>query len=257
VIFALGIDDFISLLRGNKPGDRGLFEALPEHWSRMAESSRTVATKAAQLWLDADFETLGWRFGSGITAALDLKSFDTFADMTHTLASERAWRRADKGNKFAMGVEDARAVGYFCSVLSDAEIASPDSSAQKLAEASLVDLLNGDARAIWPRAFESGLTAFDRVVHPGEIFTREFAGQYAHANAKGSERYTLSVPGSIDKRISPLDASVANMTIAGDWTACGLDAGCVEAAVMSGKLAAHAISGGTPPLSSIVGYDHP
>ena len=29
------------------------------------------------------------------------------------------------------------------------------------------------------------------------------------------------------------------MTVAGDWTACGLDAGCVEAAVMSGMLAAH------------------
>ena len=37
------------------------------------------------------------------------------------------------------------------------------------------------------------------------------------------------------------------MTIAGDWTACGLDAGCVEAAVMSGMLAAHAISGKPDP----------
>ena len=47
-----------------------------------------------------------------------------------------------------------------------------------------------------------------------------------------------------------------NLTIAGDWTVTGLDTGCIESAVMSGLLAAHAIAQ-TPPLSSIVGYDHP
>ena len=47
------------------------------------------------------------------------------------------------------------------------------------------------------------------------------------------------------------------MTVAGDWTACGLDAGCIEAAVMSGMLAAFAITGTQPALESIVGYDHP
>jgi predicted NAD/FAD-dependent oxidoreductase len=80
---------------------------------------------------------------------------------------------------------------------------------------------------------------------------------FGQANFVGSERYTLALPGSIRHRISPLDRSVANMTIAGDWTACGLDAGCVEAAVMSGMLAAHAITGGEPELDEIVGYHHP
>jgi hypothetical protein len=46
------------------------------------------------------------------------------------------------------------------------------------------------------------------------------------------------------------------MAIAGDWTAAGLDAGCIETAVMSGMLAAFAITG-QPTLESIVGYDHP
>jgi hypothetical protein len=47
-----------------------------------------------------------------------------------------------------------------------------------------------------------------------------------------------------------------NLTIAGDWTATGLDTGCIESAVMSGRLAAHAISR-KPSLRDIVGYDHP
>src|SRR5208282_1854117 len=72
------------------------------------------------------------------------------------------------------------------------------------------------------------------------------------ANFEGSDRYTLSEPGLVMHRISPLDRSVENMTIAGDWTACGLDVGCLEAAVMSGMLAAYAISG-EPSPRSIVG----
>jgi uncharacterized protein with NAD-binding domain and iron-sulfur cluster len=256
VIFALGVDDFIAVLRGKRQGDRGLFEQLPERWSRMAEKSRTVATQAAQVWLNADFKSLGWQSGPGIITALDLASFETWADMTHTLASERAWRRT-KGGDFDAALEGARAVAYLCSTLSDAEIAQNRGNAGKLAGQSLLKFLERDARAVWPRAFDGGLTAMDRVSHPGGPFVRDLVEQYARANAAGSDRYTLSSPGSIAARISPLDASVANMTIAGDWTACGLDAGCVEAAVMSGKLAAHAISGGTPSLSSIVGYDHP
>jgi predicted NAD/FAD-dependent oxidoreductase len=53
-----------------------------------------------------------------------------------------------------------------------------------------------------------------------------------------------------------LDNTYDNLTIAGDWTSCGLNQGCVEAAVISGRLAAHAISS-QPALSEIVGYDHP
>jgi uncharacterized protein with NAD-binding domain and iron-sulfur cluster len=53
-----------------------------------------------------------------------------------------------------------------------------------------------------------------------------------------------------------LDRDYDNLTVAGDWTSCGLNTGCVEAAVMSGLLAAHAVAQ-SPPLSDIVGYDHP
>ena len=47
-----------------------------------------------------------------------------------------------------------------------------------------------------------------------------------------------------------------NMTIAGDWTECGFNEGCIEAAVMSGMLAANAISG-SPNTNDIIGYHHP
>jgi hypothetical protein len=65
-----------------------------------------------------------------------------------------------------------------------------------------------------------------------------------------------SLPGSIEYRVSPLDMTFDNLTIAGDWTATGLDTGCIESAVISGRLAAHAISR-KPRIEDIVGYDHP
>jgi uncharacterized protein with NAD-binding domain and iron-sulfur cluster len=57
-------------------------------------------------------------------------------------------------------------------------------------------------------------------------------------------------------RISPLDVDYDNLTIAGDWTDSGFHSGCVEGAVMSGLLAAHALSG-SPKLEDIMAYDHP
>ena len=100
-------------------------------------------------------------------------------------------------------------------------------------------------RHVWPDAFGGRKNARQLEI-----------GRHVQANFQGSDRYTLSLPGSLACRISPLDRSVENMTIAGDWTACGLDAGCIEAAVMSGMLAAYAISG-KPHPSTIIGYDHP
>jgi uncharacterized protein with NAD-binding domain and iron-sulfur cluster len=75
-------------------------------------------------------------------------------------------------------------------------------------------------------------------------------------NVNPSDRYTIAPPGSLRHRISPLDNTYDNLTIAGDWTDCGFNEGCVEAAVMSGRLAAHAIAH-WPPLEQIIGYDHP
>ncbi|MBV8771389.1 MAG: FAD-dependent oxidoreductase [Deltaproteobacteria bacterium] len=85
---------------------------------------------------------------------------------------------------------------------------------------------------------------------------QRFNSQFYTANVNPSDRYVLSTPGTQKYRISPLDNTYDNLTIAGDWTACGLDTGCVESAMISGRLAAHAISG-IPGLRDIVGYDHP
>jgi uncharacterized protein with NAD-binding domain and iron-sulfur cluster len=132
-----------------------------------------------------------------------------------------------------------------------------------------VTFLNEHVAHLWPRAaarpgqFRWDLladarpaTRTARARPPVPADALRFDTQYWRANVNPSDRYSLALPGSLRYRISPLDASYDNLTVAGDWTDCGFNEGCVEAAVMSGRLAAHALSQ-SPPLGDIVGYDHP
>ena len=102
-----------------------------------------------------------------------------------------------------------------------------------------VDDDGGGARSLWP-GFRRA-----QVVH-----------EYARANVEGSERYAQSVPGTSRYRISPLEMTLGNLPVCGDCMATGINSGCIEGAVVSGRLAAHALSG-WPRLEDIVGFDHP
>lgn len=227
-------------------------QSLLDQWTKAIKLSRTVATQSAQVWLREDLEGLGWYRGSGLVTATGCK-FATWADMTNTLSSERSWRAATNTRLTAKGgwsLDDARSVAYFCSPLPEKDVKAAKRARSTL-DAGVNDrldkLLEKDIRPLWPNAFRDLNTAK----------TFELA-RHVQANFEGSDRYVQSPPGSLSARLSPLDRSVANMTVAGDWTANGLDAGCVEAAVMSGMLAAYAISGKPDDaLDSIVGYDHP
>ena len=211
-------------------------------WRAMLQRTASVATQAVQVWLEADRAALGGRGAGNISGFVE--PFDTWADMTH-LAGEESWPRAPGS------------IAYFCSVLPDA----PGDAAVRREEVfkNAVRFLDRDALWLWPaaRAERGGFRwellqharAPDRDAHP-------FRSQYWRANVEPSDRYALSLPGSLRFRISPLDTGYDNLTVCGDWTACGFNEGCVEAATMSGRLAAHALAG-TPALEDIVGYDHP
>jgi hypothetical protein len=156
-----------------------------------------------------------------------------------------------------------RSVAYFCSVLPDA---APEDGvtrrfhAEELerVRANAVRFLDEDVHALWPLAArpEGGFRWDVRAAEGEAASEHPFDTQHWTANVNPSDRYVLSLPGSIEYRVSPLDMSFDNLTIAGDWTATGLDTGCIESAVISGRLAAHALSQ-LPRLDDIIGYDHP
>ncbi len=230
--------------------------ARDPRWRAMVENVKTTATQAFQIWLKQDLRELGWTAPNFLGSA-NTKPFNAWCDLAHTIPEED-WS------------QPPRTVLYFCAALAEPPPPSgehdPDHQASSHEQVRLnaLSYLRETGCQIWPGAYDargdfrwdllaSGDAAGSTQFLDGES---RFSTQYWTANINPSDRYVLAVPGSAKYRISPLDMSYDNLTIAGDWTDCGLNEGCVEAAVISGRLAAHALSG-LPRLEDIVGYDHP
>ncbi len=246
-----------------------------QRWRDLVSHVPTVATQAFQIWLREDMATLGWHHRQTAVSGFT-HPFDTWADMRH-LISEESWPAPP------------RAIAYFCSALQESaavDQAAPDYPMKQREQVrrNAVNFLNREIRQLWPAAARTdggfrwdilAVTNEKGSSHPkaysgaaaseapastspaaGDVGESRFDSQFWTANVNPSDRYVQSPPKTTRFRISPLDNSYDNLTIAGDWTACGLNVGCVEAAVISGRLAAHALAG-SPALADIVGYDHP
>jgi hypothetical protein len=129
------------------------------------------------------------------------------------------------------------------------------SEARRLREA----FMDGAAlRRVLPNAFTpAGLFDDTQLVrHPPGAPARD--AQHISVNIGPTARYTQAPHGTTRRRLWPWGSGVRHLFLAGDWTRNGLNVGCVEAAVMSGRLAANAINGGGdawPPLRAILGYE--
>jgi hypothetical protein len=75
---------------------------------------------------------------------------------------------------------------------------------------------------------------------------------FFRANVDPSERYVMSVKGSTQYRLNGGQSGYTNLYLAGDWTYNGLNAGCVEACTMSGRIVSNALTG-QPELKDIDG----
>ncbi len=228
-----------------------------QRWRDMVKHLKTVNTQAFQIWLREDMEQLGWR-DPPLALSAFVQPFETWADMSHLIREER-WKNNPK------------AIAYFCSVLkepvSPREVSADSYLRRRRLEVrdNAIRYLNHEIVQLWPKVTRRDEFRWDLLMDPKEKASgrkahrcseARFDSQYWTANVNPSDQYVLSLPGTQKYRISPLDNTYDNLTIAGDWTTCGLDAGCVEAAVISGRLAAHAISS-SPALEEIVAFDHP
>ena len=230
--------------------------ARDRRWRQMTEKVKTVASQAFQVWLHETVDELGWQ-GPPYIAAGFVQPYDTWCDMAHVIPEE-AWATPPSTSV------------YFCSVMRDPESPPDDGDrdypAKRKDEAreDALAYLEGPARLLWPQAYgPDGTFRWDLLANakavpdePEPVGRDRFSTQYWRANVNPSDRYVQHVSGSTRYRISPLDMTYDNMSIAGDWTYSGFQSGCVEGAVMSGLVAAHALSG-APALEDILAYDHP
>jgi hypothetical protein len=217
--------------------------AASKPWQEMLENVSTRATHAFQWWTATRLVDLGWHHPRTTMSAITdgggaSLPFDTWADMTQVLPTESGW--PDKRRP--------RGVHYFCGPLDVAERTREQTDADfasRLAKA--FDNSTKDMR----KTFSAMKDSVWR-----EWSNNDSLDLFLTVNAAPGQRYVLSEPGNLQYRISPLDMHFDNLTVAGDWTDCGYNAGCIEAAVISGRLASHALSG-YPSLDDIIGYDHP
>jgi uncharacterized protein with NAD-binding domain and iron-sulfur cluster len=206
-------------------------------WRDMLDTIETIPTQSMQLWMRRSEQELGSDL-AGVTATSYVDSFDTYASMSHLLGRE-TWPDDDQ----------PASVAYFCSsmALRPGEGADDASQAARALEHVRQDAVRyldehighylpgcrGEAGFDWDllcgAARGSGATAL--------------GAQHVCANIDPSDRYVQALPGTGWARLRPDDAPFAHLHLAGDWTDCGLNAGCIEAAVMSGLQAANSVLG--------------
>ncbi|CAN5303860.1 hypothetical protein BH09ACT8_BH09ACT8_24900 [soil metagenome] len=206
-------------------------------WREMTTHLRTVATQSFQLWLRPDESELGWD-RPGVTTSGYVAPFDTWASMPQTLWAEQ-WPDGDRPGT----------VAYFCGVL-DAPWPTTDNHPDYVARCrqkvigEAVDYLDRHVGFYLPNAVDTQGFAWHLLCgveseHGGAALNT----QHVSVNIDPSDRYVQSVPGSDKYRLRSDESGYDNLVLAGDWTDSGMNAGCIEAAVMSGLQAANALLG--------------
>jgi len=205
------------------------------------EKVQTVATQAYQVWLNQDLAQMGWTHQPGgqqpVLSAFG-EPYDTWASMDQLLCRE------DWPAPLA-----PRNVSYFCSALPVASYPpASDSSFPAVmaakAKAGAIHQLSQEIAALWSAAGPAGAFPWQWLVDGSNATgVQRFDAQYWRANVDPSERYVMSVVNSTKYRLQTDQSGFGNLYLAGDWIRTGLNAGCVEAAVMAGMQASRAISG--------------
>lgn len=224
---------------------RELAESRPE-WGDMIERVATVATQSFQLWLREPESALGWAHPGSTLSAFD-EPFSTWASMPHLLDAEE-WPASDR----------PQTVAYFCGVL-DAPSAVDARQAAALDQrvrSRAVEYLEREMKGLLPGSVGPHGFRWELLCGGGRDGPDSFASQYWRANVDPSDRYVQSLPGTDRFRLRADEGGFDNLFLAGDWTDCGINAGCIEAAVLSGLQAANAVQG-RPRNHRVAGYFMP
>ncbi len=206
-------------------------------WQRTVEHVATTPTQAVQLWLRRPIAKLS-HANTGAILGGYVEPYDTWADMDQLVEQE--------------AVPGSATVAYFCSATIDARPpvrGTPEAyrwlrDQHELVRDRTIQFLRTDIGGLWLGAIDGVTSEFDwklLAAPHGTHGVERLDAQFWIANFEPSERYTLSVPGSSMYRIDPEDTGISNLYAAGDWTRCQINAGCIEAAVISGMLAANGI----------------
>jgi uncharacterized protein with NAD-binding domain and iron-sulfur cluster len=206
-------------------------------WRAMVDHVKTTATQAVQVWLAEDERALGWG-DPGVTVSAYEQPFHTWASMPQLIDVE-CWPAGERPG----------AIAYFCGALRapyppDGDWRAYVAEHRACVRANAIELLEKRLAHLMPATSTGGsfrwelLCGRDGLSGPGAIDTQLYL-----ANVDPSDRYVQCAPGSDAHRLRPDESGYDNLVLAGDWTDNGLNAGCIEAATISGLQAANAVLG--------------
>jgi len=207
-------------------------QQLPQtKWGAMFDKITLTRTCAMQIWFTRTVADLGTDSPGRVVTGAD-QPYSTWSDMSH-LISREAWQ----------GEQRPQSIVYYCGQIPGPENGDA-ANAKAMREAK--SWLRSNATFYWRHA---GSGATDYGLDPSIVFDPEpgapgdaLSRQYVRANTNPSDLYVQSPSGSVSARMNASDTGLANLYVAGDWTYCGLNAGCVESAVRSGVRCAAGIN---------------
>jgi uncharacterized protein with NAD-binding domain and iron-sulfur cluster len=220
-------------------------------WATAIEKVETVRTQALQVWLTATSAELrfpvagrpicGWRYD-------DESPLNVWGEFTELIAMEH-WPPHST----------PRSLGYFCSTMPDyPDDPFPDQAAANArVRENALELLRRGLPILLPGVLDAaGEFRWDLLFDASAaVGSDRLDAQWIRGNVLATERYVLSVAGSSRHRLPVHDpAGPPNLYLAGDWTQCTINAGCMEAATISGMLCANALCG-YPARTAIAGVD--
>lgn len=230
---------------GMVPHTCGELLGASERWRSMVERVGTVATQAFQTWLRVDERSLGWRSAAATVTGCG-EPFDTFASLSQTLPFED-WPEAERPLTAAS----------FCAALPEATVQTA-ADPSEVVRSNALRFLETQSPKLWPgAAADDGRFRWDLLCAEGaESATGQarFGTQYWRANIDPSDRYVQALPGSDPYRLRADASGFDNLFLAGDWIDTGLNAGCIEAATLSGLQAANAVEGRRLDEDTLGGY---
>ena len=141
------------------------------------------------------------------------------------------------------------AIAYFCGSLRAPDPPEGDwhtyvAEQTARVRANAIELLEKNMAHLLPATSTGGSFRWDLLCgRDGHNGSSAIDTQLYLANVDPSDRYVQCAPGSDAYRLRAEESGYENLVLAGDWTDNGLNAGCIEAASISGLQAANAVLG--------------
>ncbi len=214
--------------------------AQKSEWKAMVEGVKTVQTQSVQMLFDVDNAQMGELPTGTVIGANDSSPLDAAADISEVLPAEN-WPAT--GAPVHLSIMAGALPGP--DTAPPADQTGYPAKMQTAVKATALDYIANGAPVVWPKLIGSDGFDWSKMWASDAAATGadRLNSQYLRANIDPDQRYTLSVAGSDKLRLRTDQSGYDNLYLTGDWIDNPGNLGGFESTIMSGRLAARAVSG--------------